>query len=40
MVAINTRCLDEVDAATLNVRHFDGKAFSRGRPVARGTAPC
>ena len=25
MVAINTRCLDEVDAATLNVRHFDGR---------------
>jgi len=27
MVAINTRCLDEVDAATLNVRHFDGKSL-------------
>jgi len=26
MVAINTRCLDEVDAATLNIRHFDGKS--------------
>jgi len=25
-VAINTRCLDEVDAATLNIRHFDGKS--------------
>ena len=27
MAAINTRCLDEVDAATLNVRHFDGKSL-------------
>jgi len=26
MVAINTRCLDEVDATTLNVQHFDGKS--------------
>ena len=26
MVAINTRCLDDVDATTLNVRHFDGKS--------------
>jgi hypothetical protein len=26
MVAINTRWLDEVDAATLNIRHFDGKS--------------
>jgi hypothetical protein len=26
MVAINTRCLDEVDASTLNVQHFDGKS--------------
>src|SRR5438128_2250356 len=27
MVAINTRCLDEVDATTLNVRHFDGRSL-------------
>ena len=26
MVAINTRCLDEVDAAALPVRQFDGKS--------------
>ena len=26
MVAINTRCLDDVDATTLNVQHFDGKS--------------
>jgi len=26
MVAINTRCLDDVDAATLDIRHFDGKS--------------
>jgi len=26
MVAINTRCLDDVDASTLNVQHFDGKS--------------
>jgi hypothetical protein len=26
MVAINTRCLDDLDATTLNVRHFDGKS--------------
>jgi hypothetical protein len=26
MVAINTRCLDEVDATTLQVQHFDGKS--------------
>ena len=26
MVAINTRCLDEVDATTLDVQHFDGKS--------------
>jgi len=25
--AINTRCLDEVDGATLNLRHFDGKSL-------------
>jgi hypothetical protein len=25
MVAINTRCLDDVDATTLNVQHYDGK---------------
>ena len=25
MAAINTRCLDEVDATTLPVQHFDGK---------------
>lgn len=25
-VAINTRCLDDVDLATLNVQHFDGKS--------------
>jgi hypothetical protein len=25
MVAINTRCLDDIDAAALSVRHFDGK---------------
>jgi hypothetical protein len=25
-VAINTRCLDEVDATTLQVQHFDGKS--------------
>ena len=27
MVAINTRCLDDVDANTLNIQHFDGKSF-------------
>jgi len=26
MVAINTRCLDDVDTNTLNVQHFDGKS--------------
>jgi len=26
MVAINTRCLDDVDASTLNAQHFDGKS--------------
>jgi hypothetical protein len=26
MVAINARCLDDVDATTLDVRHFDGKS--------------
>jgi hypothetical protein len=26
MVAINTRCLDDVDASTLDVQHFDGKS--------------
>lgn len=26
MVAINTRCLDDVDANTLNIQHFDGKS--------------
>jgi hypothetical protein len=26
MVAINTRCLDGVDATTLGVQHFDGKS--------------
>src|SRR4051812_11386071 len=26
MVAINTRCLDDLDPATLNVQHFDGKS--------------
>ena len=26
MAAINTRCLDEVDASTLKVQHFDGKS--------------
>jgi hypothetical protein len=26
MVAINTRCLDDLDATTLNLRHFDGKS--------------
>ena len=26
MAAINTRCLDDGDAATLNVRHFDGRS--------------
>jgi hypothetical protein len=26
MAAINTRCLDEVDATTLNVQYFDGKS--------------
>lgn len=25
-VAINTRCLDDVDATTLNVQHFDGRS--------------
>jgi hypothetical protein len=25
MVAINVRCLDDVDASTLNIQHFDGK---------------
>jgi len=25
MVAINTRCLDDVDATTLDVQHYDGK---------------
>jgi len=27
MVAINTRCLDDVDATTLNIQHFDGKSL-------------
>ena len=27
MVAINTRCLDNVDAATLNIQHVDGKSY-------------
>lgn len=26
MAAINTRCLDDVDATTLPVQHFDGKS--------------
>lgn len=26
MAAINTRCLDDVDEATLNVQHFDGRS--------------
>jgi hypothetical protein len=26
MVAINTRCLDDVDATALPVQHFDGKS--------------
>jgi len=26
MVAINTRCLDDVDTTTLDVQHFDGKS--------------
>ena len=26
MVAINTRCLDDVDATTLNIHHYDGKS--------------
>jgi len=26
MAAINTRCLDDVDASTLNVHHFDGRS--------------
>lgn len=26
MVAVNTRCLDDVDATTLSVQHFDGKS--------------
>jgi hypothetical protein len=26
MVAINTRCLDDLDATTLPVQHFDGKS--------------
>jgi hypothetical protein len=25
MVAVNTRCLDDVDVTTLNIQHFDGK---------------
>ncbi|MGZ6126277.1 MAG: GFA family protein, partial [Myxococcales bacterium] len=25
-VAINTRCLDDVDLAALNVRHFEGRS--------------
>ena len=27
MVAINTRCLDDVDANTLKIQHFDGKSM-------------
>src|SRR3954454_17237452 len=27
MVAINTRCLDDVDATTLKAHHFDGKSL-------------
>lgn len=27
VVAINTRCLDEIDLAALNVQHFDGKSL-------------
>jgi hypothetical protein len=27
MVAINTRCLDDVEATTFSVRHFDGKSL-------------
>jgi hypothetical protein len=26
MVAINARCLDGVDIATLNIKHYDGKS--------------
>jgi len=26
MVAINTRCLDDIDLEALTVRHFDGKS--------------
>jgi hypothetical protein len=26
MVAINTRCLDDVDATTFKIQHFDGKS--------------
>lgn len=26
MVAINTRCLDDVDATVLSIQHFDGKS--------------
>jgi hypothetical protein len=26
MVAVNTRCLDDVDLQALNVQHFDGKS--------------
>lgn len=25
-VAVNARCLDDVDATTLNIRHFDGRS--------------
>lgn len=25
MVAINVRCLDDIDTSTLNIQHFDGK---------------
>ncbi len=27
MVAVNTRCLDDVDVAKLEVQHYDGKAL-------------
>ena len=27
MVAINTRCIDDVDVGALHVRHFDGKSL-------------
>lgn len=26
MIAVNTRCLDDVDAATLNITHYDGRS--------------